>query len=81
MGNETLVTNKIYKLCLIEISGRALEEDMFVLDTGGYNIIMGMAWLSRHHAVIDCRSRVVVFRIPLQQEFSIIGESRVSSQS
>ena len=53
---------------------------MFIIDTGGYNVILGMAWLSRHHAIIDCRSKVVVFRIPLQEEFSIIGESRADRQ-
>ena len=54
---------------------------MFVLDTGGYDVILGMSCPNRHHAVIDCRSRVVVFKIPLQREFSIIGESRVVNQS
>ena len=39
-----------------------------------------MAWLSKHHAVIDCRSKVVVFRITLQAEFSIIGESKADRQ-
>ena len=53
---------------------------MFVIDTGGYDVILGMAWLSKHHAVIDCRSKVVVFRIPLQAEFSIIGESKADRQ-
>ena len=64
-GNGTVVTNKICKSCLVEISGRTLEADMFVLDTGGYDVIIGMAWLSRHYAIIDCKSRVVIFRIPL----------------
>ena len=64
-GNGTVVTNKICKSCPIVISGRMLEADMFLLDTGGYDVILGMTWLSRHHAVIDCRSRVVVFKIPL----------------
>ena len=80
-GNGTIVTNKICKSCPVAIGGRTLEADMFVMNTGGYDVILGMAWLSRHHAIIDCRSRVVIFRIPLQSEFSIIGESRASSQS
>ena len=54
---------------------------MFVIDTGGYDVILGMTWLSRHHAIIDCRSKVIVFKIPLQAEFSIVGESRVDRQS
>ena len=65
-GNRTIVTNKICKSCPIEISGRALETNMFVLDTGGYDVILGMAWLNRHHVIIDYRSKVVIFRIPHQ---------------
>ena len=29
---------------------------MLVLDTRGYDMILGMTWLSRYHAVIDCRN-------------------------
>ena len=75
-GNGVIVTNKICKLCPVVISGRTLEADMFVIDIGGFDVILGMAWLSRHHAVIDCRSKVVVFKIPLQAEFSIIGDPK-----
>ena len=65
-GNGVIVTNRICKSCPVVISGRTLEADMFVIDTGGYDVILGMVWLSKHHAVIDSRSKVVVFRIPLQ---------------
>ena len=53
---------------------------MFVLDTRGYDVILGMVWLSRHHAVIDCRSSVVAFNIPHQPEFFIVGESKSTGQ-
>ena len=75
-GNGVIVTNRICKSCPVVISGRTLEANMFIIDTGGYDVILGMVWLSKHHAVIDCRSKVVEFRIPLQIEFSIIGESK-----
>jgi hypothetical protein len=53
---------------------------MFVLDTRGYDVILGMAWLSRHHAVINCRSKVVLFKIPHQPEFFIVDESKPPGQ-
>jgi len=76
MGNEVVITNRICKACTVELCGRKLEADMFVLDTGGYDVILGMTWLSKYHAVIDCRNKKVVFRIPHQLEFQFIEERK-----
>jgi len=35
---------------------------MLVLDIRGYDVILGMTWLSRYHAVIDCQNKKVIFR-------------------
>ena len=32
-------------------------------------MILGMIWVSRYHAVIDCQNKKVIFRIPHQPEF------------
>jgi len=79
-GNSVITTNRICKSCPVEISGRTLKADMFVLNTGGYDVILSMTWLSRHHAVIDCRSKVMVFKIPRQAEFLIVGVPKPTSQ-
>jgi len=55
---------------------RKLEADMLVLDTGGYNVILGMTWLSKYHAVIHCQNKNVIFRIPHQPEFQFIRERK-----
>ena len=60
----------------MELCGRKLEADMFVLDTGGYDVILGMTWLSKNHAVIDCQNKKVIFRIPHQSEFQFFGERK-----
>ena len=57
----------------MELCGRKLEADMFVLDTRGYDVVLGMTWLSKYHAVIDCRNKKVIFRIPCQPEFQFLG--------
>jgi len=49
---------------------------MFVLDTSGYDVILGMTWLSKYHATIDCRNKKVIFNIPRQPEFQFIGERK-----
>ena len=41
-----------------------------------YDVILGMDWLSAHHAVIDCRRRRVQFQPPDSEEFNFKGTSR-----
>ena len=71
-GNGVITTNSICKSCIVDVSGRKLEVDLFVLKSEGYKVILGMSWLSKHHAVIDCRNKSVTFKIPNQPEFQYI---------
>ena len=41
---------------------------MLVLDTRGYDVILGMTWLNKYHAVINCRNKKFIFRISHQPE-------------
>ena len=60
----------------MELYNRTLAVDMLVLDTKGYNVIIGMTWLSKYHAVIDCRNKIVIFKILLQPEFQFEEEHK-----
>jgi len=64
----------------VEVCGRELSADMFIIDTGGYDVIFGITWLSKYHAVIDCWNKSVIFKILRQSEFQFVGESKVSRQ-
>jgi len=75
-GNGVVISNRICVDCPVELCDRTLTADMLVLDTKGYDVILGMTWLSKYHAIIDCRNRKVIFRMPLQPEFQFEGERR-----
>ena len=49
---------------------------MLVLDTKGYDVILGMTWLSKYYAVIDCQNKKVISRISHQPEFQFDGEHK-----
>ncbi len=42
-----------------------------------YDIILGMDWLVRHHAMIDCRLRTVTFGLPQYSDVVIHGERQL----
>ena len=74
--NEVITTNRICKYYVVELSGRKLEADLLILDSGGYEVIIGMILLSKYHTVIDYRNKKVIFRIPNQPEFQFLGEKK-----
>ena len=41
-GNGVVTTNRICKACTMELCYRKLKDDMFILGTGGYNVILSM---------------------------------------
>ena len=74
--NGVVISNRICIDCPVELCNRTLAVDMLVLDTKGYDVILGMTWLNKYHVVIDCRNKKVIFRIPLQPEFQFDREHK-----
>jgi len=54
-GNGVVLSSRVCADCPVELCGKILAIDMLVLDTKGYDVILGMTWLSQYYAVIDCR--------------------------
>jgi len=62
--------------CPIVIGDRVLPANLAVFQMLGFDVILGMDWLSKHYTNIDCRKKEVVFRSPREEEFKFCG-SRV----
>ena len=60
-GNGIITTSRVCRFCPVVICGRKFSADMFMINTGGYDVILGMTWLSKYHAVIDCQNKSVIF--------------------
>jgi len=75
-GNGVTTTNRTYKVYVVELCGRKLKANMIVLDTGRYDVIIGMTLFSKYHVVIDYRNKRVIFIILHQLEFQLIGECK-----
>ena len=39
-----------------------------------FDVILGMDWLSRHQAIVDCRMKRVTLRTPNEDEVTFIGK-------
>jgi len=46
IGNGVITTSRVCKSYSVEVRGGELSADMFIIDTGGYDVILSMSWLS-----------------------------------
>ena len=60
-SREVMYSDRILRACPIIVDDRKLLADLIVLYMIEYEIILGMDWLSKYHAKIDCRKKIVVF--------------------
>jgi hypothetical protein len=70
---EKLTCNRIIMNYPIIIKDRILPANFVVLKTLGYNILLGMDWLARYYACINCREKEVIFHLPGVEEFRFHG--------
>jgi hypothetical protein len=57
---KTMVCKHAICECPVSICGIVLPANLVVLSMFSYGIILGMAWLMRHSAVIDCALKQVM---------------------
>ncbi|KAK6115653.1 hypothetical protein DH2020_007922 [Rehmannia glutinosa] len=66
-------TNQILRACSIPIENIELYYDLFVLAMNDYDIILGMDWLLKYGATIDCQKKTVTFQPPEEDPFTFVG--------
>ena len=59
----------MYPACEIIVGDTHLYIDLLSLNIDHFDVILGMDWLMKYHATIDCVAKQVVFRPPGLPEF------------
>ncbi|GJS43793.1 putative reverse transcriptase domain-containing protein [Tanacetum coccineum] len=71
LANErTLETNTVLRGCTLGLLGHPFNIDLMPIDLGSFDIIIGMNWLAKNHAVIVCDEKIV--RITYGNEILIV---------
>ncbi|XP_070057504.1 uncharacterized protein [Nicotiana tomentosiformis] len=50
---DSIVVDQIYRSCIMTLCGYVTIVDLLLLDMNDFELILGMDWLSRYHAVLD----------------------------
>ena len=64
-----MYSDLVLRACPITMEDRELFTNYIVLDMDEYKIIFSMDWLSKYHAKIDCRKKIVIFHPPETDHF------------
>ncbi|GJU83233.1 putative reverse transcriptase domain-containing protein [Tanacetum coccineum] len=67
---RTSETNTVLRGCTLGLLGHLFNIDLMPIDLGSFDVIIGMDWLAKNHAVIVCDEKIV--RIPYGNEILII---------
>ncbi|GKG13574.1 putative reverse transcriptase domain-containing protein, partial [Tanacetum coccineum] len=60
---KVVSTNTILRSCTLVLFNHVFKIDLLSTRLGSFDVIVGMDWLSYHHAIIYCYEKIV--RIPL----------------
>ncbi|GJS18664.1 putative reverse transcriptase domain-containing protein [Tanacetum coccineum] len=63
-------TNVVLRGCTLGLLGHPFDIDLMPIELGSFDVIIGMDWLAKYHALIICDEKVV--RIPYGDEVLII---------
>ncbi|RVW85779.1 Transposon Ty3-G Gag-Pol polyprotein [Vitis vinifera] len=77
MGGK-VETKWVCHACVLYIGGLEVTMDLVLLDISSFDVIVGMDWLARHHAVLDCYLKKVTFQTSSGSYMSFYGDRRLT---
>ena len=79
--SDELETDVYFPSCPVVVEGRELLADLVLLDVIDFDVILGTDWLAQNYASLDCREKVMIFRIPNDEEFRFRGDGSLMPQN
>ena len=65
--------NRVYRNCPIVIQDREFSVNLIALPFQEFDLILGMDWLSKHKAILDCGKKTIVLICSDQSEVIVQG--------
>ncbi|GAV85237.1 zf-CCHC domain-containing protein/RVP_2 domain-containing protein [Cephalotus follicularis] len=75
----SMYTYTVYRSSKMSVAGISLYANLIALPIRDFDVILGMDWLSAHHAYMDCYSKTVDFRLPDCTVFQFKGDKGFST--
>ena len=78
---DPLFSDRVVRDSKILIGGQEFPTDLVALDMRDFDVVLGMDWLSRHRAKLDCYKKEVKFHRPGKLEVKFRGIRRELSSN
>ena len=75
---DMVVSSRWIRSLPVQVEGRELFVDLIELAIADFDFILGMDWLSRYGATIDCRRKMVTFQPEGEEPFVFVGSGHKS---
>ena len=72
MGTSVVISD-LYRECPINLGDKIREANLLTMDMHDFDVILGMDWLDKHQATIDCQAKTVIFGDLKSPEFVFQG--------
>ncbi|XP_022866463.1 uncharacterized protein LOC111386240 [Olea europaea var. sylvestris] len=72
-SGEVVNTNQMVKDVKLEIEGKVLKADLYLLRMKDFDVILGMDWLGRNYSTILCHKKEVLFQKPGEKNLRFFG--------
>ena len=59
---RTIKVKYVFSACVVEIDSKVYPADLIELDVLDFDVVLGMDWLSKNYASIDCHDKCVRFK-------------------
>ncbi|KAL5571342.1 hypothetical protein UlMin_020939 [Ulmus minor] len=73
-SGDIMLSNYWLRVVLVVLSERELSVDLIILDMIDYDVILGMDFLSKYGATVDCKAKVVSFQPLGEERFTFAGD-------
>ena len=73
-SNEFVTISNIVEGCFVELEGIKFPVRLHVMTLGGFDVVLGMDWLSQFEAQINCKRKIILVQAPEGKTVSIIGD-------
>ncbi|XP_075487942.1 uncharacterized protein LOC142527112 [Primulina tabacum] len=78
LTSKTIEKHRVHRKCKICINEHIFQAELIQLNMMEFDVILGMNWLSKNHALVDCRMKNVKLQAPKQEE--VIYHGKVKKQ-
>ena len=70
---HSVIVNRVYKNCPLTVHDREFLVDLIALPFHEFDLILGMDWLSKHRAIIDCDKETVLLKCSDMSKVTVHG--------